>query len=153
MQLKRGLNVAITRNALTQNLATRGRKCDDTHQYCSNTNGCFNPRKPVASKQPTCVESEQEVNKVNGKLTETVRDWRHGGRHTPPFYSRHNTTTRPHLLVEGRASSSSGAVESVGPNETVQQGVRVGVRLLVVDRDEGNLEDGVGEIGVLGEVG
>lgn len=113
MQLKRGLNVAITRNALTQNLATRGRKCDDTHQYCSNTNGCFYPRKPVASKQPTCVESKREVNKVNGKLTETVEDWRRDGwhhttHHTPPFHSRHTTTTSPHLLVEGGASSSSG---------------------------------------------
>lgn len=89
---KRALNVAITRDTLTQNLATRGRKCDDTHQYCSNTNGCFYPGKPVASKQPTCVESEREVNKVNGRLTETVRDWRHDGRHhsphhAPPFHS------------------------------------------------------------------
>lgn len=73
MQLKRGLNVAITRNALTQNLAIRGGKCDDTHQYCSNTNGCFYPRKPVTSKQPTCVESEREVNKVNGRLMEAVK--------------------------------------------------------------------------------
>nr|DAN02263.1 MAG TPA: hypothetical protein [Caudoviricetes sp.] len=88
---KRGLNVAIMRNALTQNLATKGGKCDDMHQYCSNTKRCFYPRKPVASKQPTCVESKREVNKVNGKLTETVRDRHAGGRyhtphHTPPFH-------------------------------------------------------------------
>nr|DAU65738.1 MAG TPA: hypothetical protein [Caudoviricetes sp.] len=31
------------------------RNCDNTHLYCSNTNGCFHPRTPVASKQPTCV--------------------------------------------------------------------------------------------------
>lgn len=37
------------------------------------TQRCFCPRKPVANKQPTCVESEREVNKVNGRLTETVR--------------------------------------------------------------------------------
>lgn len=35
----------------------------------------------------------------------------------------------------------------------VQQCARVGVRLLVDDRDEGNLEDGVGEIGIPGETG
>ena len=43
------------------------------------------PRKPVASKQPTCVESKRKVNKVNGVLTETVR-CQHSHRpttHTP----------------------------------------------------------------------
>lgn len=77
MQLKRGLNIAIMRNTLTRHLATKGGKCDDTHQYCSNTNGCFYPRKPVTSKKPACVESEREVNKVNGRLTETVKGYTH----------------------------------------------------------------------------
>ena len=100
MQLKRGLNVAITRNALTQNPVTKGGKCDDTHQYCSNTNGCFYPRKPVASKQPTCVESEREVNKVNGRLMETMRvraraDITCPPRHTPPF---HHLRYKPYTL-------------------------------------------------------
>lgn len=50
---------------------------------------------------------------MNKRLTETVKD-RHAmadtarPHHTPPFYGRHTTTTRPHLLVEGEASSSSG---------------------------------------------
>nr|DAR67720.1 MAG TPA: hypothetical protein [Caudoviricetes sp.] len=100
MQLKRGLNVAITRNALTQNLATKGEKCDDTHQYWSNTNGCFYPRKQVASKQPTCVESKGKANKVNGRLTEAVRDQHPGDRHhsprrTPPF---HHLRDKSHTL-------------------------------------------------------
>nr|DAS08677.1 MAG TPA: hypothetical protein [Caudoviricetes sp.] len=34
------------------------------------TQRCFCPRKSVASKQPTCVESEREVNKVNERLTD-----------------------------------------------------------------------------------
>ena len=42
-------------------------------------------------------------------------------------------------------------VRSVGPGESVQQSARVGVRLLVVNRDDGDLEDGVSEIGVHGE--
>lgn len=47
------------------------------------TQRVFCPRKPVASKQPTCIESEQEVNKVNGKLTEAVRAWCPGRHHLP----------------------------------------------------------------------
>nr|DAV39965.1 MAG TPA: hypothetical protein [Caudoviricetes sp.] len=66
-------------------LCYKGRKCDDTHQHCSNTNGCFVPRTPVASKQPTCVESEREVNKskrkVNGNCERSVC---RGGRHHTP---------------------------------------------------------------------
>ena len=79
---------------LTQNLAIKGRKCDDTHQHCSNTNWCFCPRKPVASKQPTCVEGEREVNKVNGRLTETVRDRHRDGRHHPPITHRPSIALR-----------------------------------------------------------
>nr|DAQ71895.1 MAG TPA: hypothetical protein [Caudoviricetes sp.] len=44
-------------------------------------------------------------------------------------------------------------VESVGPDEPVQQSARGGVRLLVDDGNEGDLEDGVGEVGVHGETG
>lgn len=44
-----------------------------------------------------------------------------------------------------------GPVESVGPVEAVQQSVRVDVRLLVANRDNGGLENGVGEMGVHGE--
>ena len=58
------------------------------------TQRVFCPRKPVASKQPTCVESEREVNKVNGVLTETVKDWRHSGRHHPPITHRLSATLR-----------------------------------------------------------
>nr|DAQ51875.1 MAG TPA: hypothetical protein [Caudoviricetes sp.] len=66
----------------------KGGKCDDTHQYCSNTNGCFCPSAPVANKQPTCVESKLEANKMNSRLTETVRDRRRDGRHhTPPTHT------------------------------------------------------------------
>lgn len=83
MQLKRGLNVAITRNTLTQNLATRGRKCDDTHQYCSNTNGCFHPGKPVASKQSACVESKR---KVNESCERSAHEPTSLTPHTPPFH-------------------------------------------------------------------
>nr|DAK21406.1 MAG TPA: hypothetical protein [Caudoviricetes sp.] len=65
--------------------------------------------KPVASKQPTCVESKREVNKMNGRLTETVRGWHGWDRHHTPITHRISTAdaphmTRPHLLVEGRAS-------------------------------------------------
>lgn len=41
----------------------------------------------------------------------------------------------------------------MGPNETVQQSARVGVRIPILNRDDGDLEDGVGEIGVHGETG
>lgn len=94
MQLKRGLNVAIMRNALTRNLATKGGKCDDTHQHCSNTKRCFRPRKLVASKQPTCVESKREVNKVNKRLTETVIGGRRGDRHHSSITHRPSTIPR-----------------------------------------------------------
>lgn len=85
---KRGLNVAITRNAVTQNLATKGRKCDDTHQHCSNTNGCFYPRKPVVSKQPTCVESKR---KVNGNCERLAPWW----PAPPPITHRPSTANTP----------------------------------------------------------
>nr|DAO87855.1 MAG TPA: hypothetical protein [Caudoviricetes sp.] len=45
------------------------------------------------------MESEREVNEVNGKLTEAVRDRRRDGQyrlphHTPPFYHpRHKSRT------------------------------------------------------------
>ena len=108
---KRGLNVAITRNTLTRHLATRAGKCDDTHQHCSNTNGCFYPRKPVASKQSTCVESEREVNKVNGRLTETVKGQCRSGH--PPATRRPSTALR---RTEATRSvlSASGGLRKVG---------------------------------------
>lgn len=117
MQPKWGLNVAITRNTLTQNLAIKGEKCDDTHQYCSNTNGCFCPRKQVASKQPTCVESEREVNKVNERLTEAVKG-RHAAirttrpHHTPPFYPPE--TRIAHTEATRSAQNTSGGLRRVG---------------------------------------
>lgn len=90
----------------------KGRKCDDTHQYCSNTNECFHPRTPVASKQPTCVENKRRVNKVNRKLMETVRGWYATGT-TRPIAHRPSTADAPRrrcptLHGEGGASSSSG---------------------------------------------
>lgn len=47
------------------------------------TQRCPLSRKLVASEQPTCVESEREVNKVNERLTGTVRD-RHRDQHHSP---------------------------------------------------------------------
>nr|DAF93811.1 MAG TPA: hypothetical protein [Siphoviridae sp. ct0eR1] len=58
---------------------------------------------------------------------------------------------KPHLLVEDGAFVVLRVVKSVRPREAIQQSARIGDHLPVVDRDEGDLEDGVGEIGVHGE--
>ena len=95
---------------------------------------------------------------MNGRLTETVRD-RHAvvtgttrPRRPPPFHGEHTTTTRPPLRRR-RGPAALGAVESVGPDEPVQQSARVRARLLVVDGDDDDLEDGAGEAGVHGRTG
>lgn len=62
--------------------------------------------------------------------------------------------TKPRLLAgAGLRRRVRRPVRSVGPDEPVQQRVRVSGRSLVDDGDEGNLEDGVGEVGVPGEAG
>lgn len=93
---------------------------------------------------------------MNGRLTETVKDRRHGGRTYASIAPRPSTiqdALRPHHLRRKWGLSVLRTVESVGPDETVQQGARLGHHLLVDDGDEGDLEDGVGEIGVHGEAG
>ena len=60
--------------------------------------------------------------------------------HTPPFCSRRTTPTRPHPRRGGWGLVDLRPVESVGPDEPVQQRARVGVRSLVDDGDQCDYE-------------
>lgn len=73
--------------------------------------------------------------------------------HTPPFCSRRTTPTRPHPRRGGWGLVDLRPVESVGPDEPVQQRARVGVRSLVDDGDQCDYEVRLRDIGVPGEVG
>nr|DAS60887.1 MAG TPA: hypothetical protein [Caudoviricetes sp.] len=80
-------------------------------------------RRPVASKQPTCVESEQGVNKVKGRLTETVRDRRHDANTTRPPITRRLSITqteapRGALSTSGGLGRAGRAAQSVSSAST-----------------------------------
>ena len=71
--------------------------------------------------------------------------------HTPPF--QHLRRTEAPLSTGEWGLVVLGTAKSVGPDETVQQSTRLGVRLLILDGDDGDLEDGMGQVGVHGKVG
>lgn len=66
--------------------------------------------------------------------------------HTPPFYNRHTRDNEAPLPRRKWGLVDLRPVESVGSGEAVQQSARIGARLLVVNRDDGDLEDGVSEM-------
>ena len=120
-KLRHGLFAAIPTKTLRQEVLLQAEKCGDTHQHCSNTNGCFYPRTPVASKQPTCVKSKREVNKVNRRLTGTVKDrhaWRlppHAHR-APPFNHLRHTEAPPSSRRMGPRRPQGGQVSRARRN-------------------------------------
>lgn len=114
MQLKRGLNVAITRNTLTQHLATRAESVTTRTNIVVTQTDVFTLESQLLANNPHAW-------KVNGRLTETVRDRPHMTDITRPHPHRpsavlidESRTLRPQKRLEhlwglsrmGRAAQS-----------------------------------------------
>lgn len=77
--------VAITPKTLQHSHLPRGGGVCGIYTNIVVTQRCFCPRKPIVSKQPTCVESKREVNE-NCEGSALWRSTPLTPHHTPPFY-------------------------------------------------------------------